>query len=327
MTKGHTLIVGAIQNRNWILGNLILAIKKTYPNEYSVCWTPSAFTSENILGKAVSRAYSEILSAQSYFFTFPSLYSSFRRNWKDSSGKVSVVLYTHHIDKLGSRDQQISMLNSTSKVFFMSERDRKSFVSSGLLEEKSSVLHFGFENSESLSKSTDKQKDLVVLASNYSTRKGIEKLLPVVRELQDIKFVALGRNWERSPIFKSIKQCKNFSYVQFDLDARDYWFPRAEMFLSLSTLEGGPVPLLEALSAKIFPIVTDTGFCRDFIKDNQSGLIFPVDSSSSQIVETIRIARGILASNSNKEVDVSATHWPQVARRVNDTIQILRHRI
>ena len=63
-----------------------------------------------------------------------------------------------------------------------------------------------------------------------------------------------------------------------------------DVFVSASYLEGGPIPLIEAMMSNIVPVASDTGFTADVIRHGENGFIFPVDTSVSQICEWIERA-------------------------------------
>jgi glycosyltransferase involved in cell wall biosynthesis len=55
------------------------------------------------------------------------------------------------------------------------------------------------------------------------------------------------------------------------------------VFVSPSRLEGGPIPLLEAMMENVVPVASDTGFARDVISHGTNGYIFPVDAEIDAI--------------------------------------------
>lgn len=290
-------------------------IRRVYPQDFRLIWTPTDLSGKRVIDEYLSFIYSKVDFSESYFFTFPSLFYAFNKHSNGIRNKISMVLYTHATPELGDLSKQVDLLSEADLTFFMSERDRTILVSRGLDVRKTEVLHFGFEGDLGLN-SNKKVEKLVVLASNYSARKGIEKLLPVVSRLKEFKFIGLGRNWERSPIYTLLLEQDNFSFFEFNLESRNHWFSRAEIFLSLSSLEGGPVPLLEALSAGTYPVVTDTGFCRDFIGDRRQGVIMDINPTIDEIVNSIQLADKHIRSCGISKVDVSTAYWSKVAEKV-----------
>ena len=64
--------------------------------------------------------------------------------------------------------------------------------------------------------------------------------------------------------------------------------PKAHIFLSLSNLEGGPIPLLEAMRFGLIPVVTNTGFANDVITPSIDGIILELPVSTNNVVEAIK---------------------------------------
>ena len=60
--------------------------------------------------------------------------------------------------------------------------------------------------------------------------------------------------------------CQNFEYFEFQYKRSPELYDRASVFLSLSTLEGGPLPAIEALMSGCSAVLTDTGFSQDLAK-------------------------------------------------------------
>ena len=60
-----------------------------------------------------------------------------------------------------------------------------------------------------------------------------------------------------------------------------------KIFVSLSIHEGGPLPLLEAMSCGVFPIVTNTGFSFDVISNPNYGSVISPFQRPNFVVELI----------------------------------------
>jgi len=108
--------------------------------------------------------------------------------------------------------------------------------------------------------------------------------------MKDFHFIALGRGWEDFIANNNLDSEPNFEYYQFNKDSRNKYFSRAGIFLSLSNLEGGPVPLIEAISMGCIPVATRTGFAEDLIVDKESGLLLSLYPSTSEIASALRDA-------------------------------------
>ena len=83
----------------------------------------------------------------------------------------------------------------------------------------------------------------------------------------------------------------NFEYIE----PKDYFeypklYSRMSVFVSTSQLEGGPIPLIEAMMSNVIPVVSDTGFSRDLIKHGQNGYIFTNNEKIENIAKLIKKA-------------------------------------
>jgi glycosyltransferase involved in cell wall biosynthesis len=98
---------------------------------------------------------------------------------------------------------------------------------------------------------------------------------------------------------------------------------RAKIFLSLSSLEGGPIPLIESMSWNCIPIATDTGFARDFIENGKNGFILPVNPTTSEVVTAIK--KSVLISIESR-TSVAHLTWERISDIVwEDHQKIILH--
>jgi glycosyltransferase involved in cell wall biosynthesis len=61
----------------------------------------------------------------------------------------------------------------------------------------------------------------------------------------------------------------------------------------VSSLEGGPLPLLEAMACGLVPVVTDTGWASDLIVNHKNGIIIPVEANVEVVKNSIKKAYSI----------------------------------
>ncbi len=55
-------------------------------------------------------------------------------------------------------------------------------------------------------------------------------------------------------------------------------------------LEGGPIPLLEAMMSNVVPVATRTGFAPDLITHGDNGFIFEIGSEPRHVADLIEQA-------------------------------------
>jgi len=142
-----------------------------------------------------------------------------------------------------------------------------------------------------------KKKTIAIIGRLYrSGRKGEEWLKPLLEKVgHDFDWLIIGNRWGRV-LKKSLIKKYNITYRK-NYKQEEYYaaFHDFDIFLSLSKVEGGPMPLLESMAAGILPVVSDTGFARDLIKDEKNGFIYEIGN--------IEQCAKILLSLKNKDLN------------------------
>jgi len=172
-------------------------------------------------------------------------------------------------------------------VYFFCSRDLELLVTNGLAQAKARLALCAVDVDCIQTGTEIRREKTIILASRFGPRKGLSILPELVSEMPDWNFVGLGRGWANFIDSSSLRGAKNFHHQNFDKGSRNEYFSSATFFLSLSNLEGGPVPLLEAIKLGCKPIATDTGFARDVIEDGVNGYIIPINPTVSQVKEAI----------------------------------------
>jgi glycosyltransferase involved in cell wall biosynthesis len=135
----------------------------------------------------------------------------------------------------------------------------------------------------------------------------------VVDLLPDWKFMILGRDWEHFLKEKNLLSRPNIEYQFFNKVARNVAMSRASVFLSLSRLEGGPIPLIESMSMGVIPVATDTGFARDIILEGWNGVVIPNPPTPMQVRDAIITAANL---NGSPQDSVKNLNWERLSRIV-----------
>jgi glycosyltransferase involved in cell wall biosynthesis len=104
------------------------------------------------------------------------------------------------------------------------------------------------------------------------------------------RFHLIGRKWERYALFEAMKALPNFSYLTIPYEQYPEHYRKFDVFLSMSTLEGGPIPLLEAVMCNAVPVASHTGFAPDLIRHGENGFLFDIDAPASTIAWQIEAA-------------------------------------
>ena len=119
------------------------------------------------------------------------------------------------------------------------------------------------------------------------------------------QFYLIGRYWDRYDKYEELINFSNFTY--FDNEEYENYpdlYNKIDVFVSPSILEGGPVPILEAMLSNCIPVASNTGFGPDVIQHGENGFIFEADTDYQDVIDLINKA------DQMKEVDVRATAMP-----------------
>ena len=130
------------------------------------------------------------------------------------------------------------------------------------------------------------------------------------------QFYLIGRYWDRYEKYEELMSLSNFTYF----DNEDYQkypdlYNKIDIFISPSYLEGGPVPILEAMLSNCFPIVSNTGFGPDVITHDENGFVFEADTDYKDVVDLINRA-------DSKTIDVRGTalqhSWENCSKKLDE---------
>ena len=248
-------------------------------------------------------------AAGCYFFSHPALFLDHRR--EIPRGRRAVVCFTHPSYPPEQAPQVAGRLAAASAVVAICTLHRDGLVAAGLPAAKVSVAIPGADPDRFPPHA--RGQGAVGLCSAYYPRKAPGTVLGLVRALPHRQFRLLGRRWEQWDGFAELSREPNFTYLEGGYDAYPDFYAGTDVFVSTSRLEGGPVPLLEAMMANAVPVATATGFAPDLIVPGGNGFLCPVDAPPSAFATLVEDAFRL-------EGDVRATvvgrTWDAFARHV-----------
>lgn len=170
------------------------------------------------------------------------------------------VWFTHQ--EFDFRRFEKKQLQRCSYIFVHSER-----VRSWLQSEFPSAQVIRFVGALDLTRFDQPAKPgtKVVWVGTPTNRKNPQYLLALANSAPHLKFRVLGKNWANSDYLKSLNLLSNVEYVEISGALSSPDFDDCGIYLMLSEIEGGPMPLLESLAAGLVPICTRTGFVEDLL--------------------------------------------------------------
>lgn len=92
-----------------------------------------------------------------------------------------------------------------------------------------------------------------------------------------------------------MERLPNFTYLELPYEQYPDFYQQVDVFVSPARLEGGPIPLLEAMMSNAVPVASRTGFAPDIIRHGENGFLFDVDASAAEICSRIEDAYALQA--------------------------------
>ena len=200
------------------------------------------------------------------------------------------VWYTHPRDIGLDNDELVFWLNKASHILVSNSKFNKYLMDLGVEKGKLKTI-IGGANPEIFTGHVRQKDGYVGFCSAYYERKNPELIMEIVSAMPERKFLMVGKGWKEFEGFGTLLKFDNFEYVEAK-SYSDYpaLYKKMSVFVSTSTLEGGPISLLEAMMENVVPVVSNTGFASDIIRDNENGYIFDVNSDASEVVKKINLA-------------------------------------
>jgi glycosyltransferase involved in cell wall biosynthesis len=204
------------------------------------------------------------------------------------------------------------VLQTCERVICMNEGLRSDLAALGVSPSKLGVA-VGAADSRDYRPHERRPDGKVGFCSAYYARKAPDLLLEIVRGLPSREFVLLGKGWQAYPRFAELLALPNFQYVEAPYAEYASHYSRMSVFVSASQLEGGPIPLLEAMMSNAVPVASRTGFAPDVIEHGRNGFLFDMNASAHEVCEFIERA---FLLQCNVHATVSHCDWAPYAARM-----------
>jgi glycosyltransferase involved in cell wall biosynthesis len=261
-------------NRGWILDAICKEIASYYPGKchfhYSTAYLPPA---------------------NAYFFSHYSLLPLCLRANPKLLQRNLLVWYTHprSSEEMGLSDRELyGALNQVAQVICTCSSAQEFLHSKGVDPSKTTVI-LGAADPD-LFLPHERSQGAVGFSTAYYARKSPERILEIIQNMPDRKFILLGKNWQEFNRFAELIALKNLSYVQTPYAEYPHYYSQMDVFVSASKLEGGPIPLIETMMCNVVPVASRTGFAPDIIQHGENGFLFDVDSPVAAICNLIEQA-------------------------------------
>lgn len=229
-------------------------------------------------------------SADGYYFIYQNYFCRCLRSTPNILNKKNVVMFTHpNWTKKYSKTHVVWCLNKADYIICLNSSIKTYLIDAGVKPNKLKVLHIA--TSSSFFKSHDRSHGVVGFCSAFHPRKNPDLILDIVTNMKEQNFCLIGQNWSNYEKFNELQSLANFKYYD-SMPYEDYpdLYSKIDVFVSPSFLEGGPVPLLEAMMSNCVPVASKTGFGPDIISHGKNGFLFDVDATYLDVIPLINEA-------------------------------------
>jgi glycosyltransferase involved in cell wall biosynthesis len=282
--------------RGWILDGICREIGSRQPDSWHVAYRPP-----------------ELPPARNYWFSHHALFMRyFRAEPERLADSKTFVWYTHPRNETPeSIAESLHAFEHATQIIFTCAANRELWLKRGLSPERGRVILGGAD--PELFLGHGRGEGVVGLSSSFYERKNPDRLLELMRLLPHRRFHLIGRKWEQYGLFEAFRALPNFSYLTIPYEQYPQAYRNFDVFLSMSTLEGGPIPLLEAMMCNAVPVASNTGFAPDLIRPGENGFLFDIDAPASTIAWQIEAA---FQSECDVRSTVLAYSWQNFSKTI-----------
>ena len=146
------------------------------------------------------------------------------------------------------------------------------------------------------------------LDSGYNVSLLIKAVPLVLKVISNVKFIIAETGAEKDRIEELAKILDIQKHTEFigkiPREDMPQYLVSSTVFVSTSPREGASVSLLEAMACGTFPIVTDIPANREWIKNGENGLLFPVNDEKILASQIIRAINDKSLRENAKEVNI-----------------------
>lgn len=260
---------------NWILGAKARRLSRNSSLKSSVVLTST---------------FKNYRDCDGYFFLHPNIFAKSIQKNPDLLRKKNIVMFTHPVLKSNfSIRHRVFVLNKADKVIFLNNEHANLLIKHGLNADKVEIMHLA-SNAEMFQPHERKAQKICMSMACYE-RKNPLLMLELIRKMPHRNFLLIGPQWESFMEKHNLHGYSNFEHHN-PSDFKEYpeLYKQCDVFLSTSSLEGGPVPLLETMLCNMVPVTTKTGYCTDIIEHGKNGYLFNINASAEEVIPLIEAA-------------------------------------
>ncbi|MCC5835346.1 MAG: glycosyltransferase [Opitutales bacterium] len=301
-------------NRGWVLETICKEIERYWKGSTAWAWTRknSSFTAK-------------VPSARRYWFSHFQLLITCLKQFPWMRERDLMVWYTHPSKEEIPMQMVVDALNACKAVIFTCSINRDYMVSLGVRQEISHVVLGGADPLQYRARERGKGK--VGFCSAYYPRKSPDLMLELIKAMPHREFLLLAplsdgmetkeRLWQSYERFDELQSLPNLEYVEAEYSEYADFYQRMDEFVMLSQLEGGPIPLLEAMMCNAVPVSNRTGFAPDLIEHGHNGFLFDIADGLDAVVAHIEAAS---AFEGSIRESVELYSWERLSLQIQQII-------
>ncbi|MBZ8178490.1 glycosyltransferase family 4 protein [Oscillatoria salina] len=259
-------------NRGWILDGICQEIAKFIEGNWRFVYYPTE----------------DIPLAEVYYLAHYSLVGKCLKEYPYIRYSQLLTWYTHPKNTARLEERVVQALNNCTTTICASPQNVKFLIDNGVEKHKVTSILGGAD--PNLFQPHQREAGSVGFCTAYYPRKNPDLILCVVKAMPHRQFILLGRNWEKYEKFSELRDLPNFEYVEAPYSDYPQYYAQMDVFVSPAKLEGGPIPLIEAMMCNIVPVASKTGFAPNIITHGENGFLFNIDSSVEEVCDLIEQA-------------------------------------
>ncbi|MBR0681310.1 glycosyltransferase family 4 protein [Roseomonas eburnea] len=238
--------------------------------------------------------------ARCYFFAHYGIFTQALARHPELHAARLFVWFTHPDFSRGiSAEEAVFALRHAERIFTANAAHARLLGALGVDRARVETVYGGAD--PALFRPKRRGAGKVGFVGAYYARKAPDTILGIVRAMPDVPFLLLGPDaasvenkgllWSNYPRMPELRALPNIEIVETGYDHYPEHFARIDVYVSVALLEGGPIPLVEALMSNALPVVTRTGFAEELVHDGVNGALLPVGTSVEEAAAAIRRAR------------------------------------
>ena len=239
--------------------------------------------------------------------TFDVVHFLTMRTMPPFSGRLPIVTTLHHVDS----STDMAHLDHSDAVMTVSEQWQEYLRELGVPKERLRLVPFGVDinqfrpaNEEEYNQIREEYQiasDAFVIGfsarrtSDTDGRKGVQCFVQAVRTIRrtlpKLSILIIGPGWKRL-VYELNNDGIHCVQVGYQLDHKKIakLYRLLDVFWVTSRIEGGPVPLLEAMASGIPCISTPVGAAVDLVEHQKNGFLVPFDCPDRFVQQTLQLA-------------------------------------